>query len=61
VYLAVVRYPAVAADPDGDVVPAHHVEHVVELVDGVPGVGPCVGVDGNGLQCTFTSQLTGII
>ncbi|BAS93959.1 Os05g0406150 [Oryza sativa Japonica Group] len=34
---------AVAADADGDVVAAHHVEEVVEVVDGVPGVAPLVG------------------
>jgi hypothetical protein len=56
VYLAVVRYAAVAADPDGDVVPVHHVEDVVELVDAVPGVDPCVSVDGNGLCSSVRSH-----
>ena len=52
VYLAGVRYASVAAHADGDVVAAHHVEDVVELVDAVAGVDPCVGVDGNSLRQT---------
>lgn len=50
--LAGVGNPAVAADADGDVVASHHEEDVVEVVDGVPGVAPLVGVDGDGLQCS---------
>lgn len=48
---------AVAADADGDVVAAHHVEEVVEVVDGVPGVAPLVGVDGDGLRTRTRSAL----
>lgn len=57
-YLASLRYAAIAADADGNVVAAHHVEDVVELVDAVAGVDPCVGADGNGLRTVYVHITT---
>lgn len=50
---AIFPYPALAPDPDRDIVPTHHEKDVVDVVHGVACVAPPVRVNRDRLHPLF--------